>query len=190
MPFKKNGRQGWVLGTTAAMLSHLSHFRRGGLFGVRHVSYAPDERRIRFMAGVNTLFRYIEDDGDITAQMEAQWVDARSWKYYLNTFRRRLISQPLEVLGSDAAVTEFTESLDKASTSLGHVQNPGPLKKYVLDIVQPAALHDMREKAAAAKMLASSADLRMPHEWYPYARLMRRKIVYHGGPTNSGKVEL
>jgi len=35
--------------------------------------------------------------------------------------------------------------------------------------------------------LDSKTDLTKPHEWYSYARLDRRKIVYHGGPTNSGK---
>ena len=27
----------------------------------------------------------------------------------------------------------------------------------------------------------------MPHEWYSQARKMSRKIIYHHGPTNSGK---
>ena len=27
----------------------------------------------------------------------------------------------------------------------------------------------------------------MPHEWFPQARKMKRKVVYHHGPTNSGK---
>jgi len=27
----------------------------------------------------------------------------------------------------------------------------------------------------------------MPHEWYPEARKMKRKIIFHHGPTNSGK---
>jgi ATP-dependent RNA helicase SUPV3L1/SUV3 len=27
----------------------------------------------------------------------------------------------------------------------------------------------------------------MPHEWFPEARKMTRKIHYHMGPTNSGK---
>ncbi|CAB9508391.1 RNA helicase SUPV3L1, mitochondrial [Seminavis robusta] len=35
--------------------------------------------------------------------------------------------------------------------------------------------------------LDDKTDLTKPHEWYPYARLEKRKIVYHGGPTNSGK---
>ena len=30
-------------------------------------------------------------------------------------------------------------------------------------------------------------DLRKPHEWFPKARQIKRKIIYHYGPTNSGK---
>jgi ATP-dependent RNA helicase SUPV3L1/SUV3 len=30
-------------------------------------------------------------------------------------------------------------------------------------------------------------DLSQPHLWYPAARLLKRKIVFHNGPTNSGK---
>jgi ATP-dependent RNA helicase SUPV3L1/SUV3 len=35
--------------------------------------------------------------------------------------------------------------------------------------------------------LDAKTDLTRPHEWFPHARLDRRKIIYHGGPTNSGK---
>ena len=30
-------------------------------------------------------------------------------------------------------------------------------------------------------------DLRKPHEWYPMARALERRLIYHMGPTNSGK---
>jgi ATP-dependent RNA helicase SUPV3L1/SUV3 len=32
-----------------------------------------------------------------------------------------------------------------------------------------------------------TTDLKKPHEWYPLTRIMKRKIIFHGGPTNSGK---
>jgi hypothetical protein len=32
-----------------------------------------------------------------------------------------------------------------------------------------------------------SLDLRCPHAWYPAARALRRRVVFHAGPTNSGK---
>ncbi|CAM9187076.1 unnamed protein product [Chrysoparadoxa australica] len=37
------------------------------------------------------------------------------------------------------------------------------------------------------KALEAAADLRKPHLHYPLARIMKRKIIYHAGPTNSGK---
>ena len=35
--------------------------------------------------------------------------------------------------------------------------------------------------------LDATTDLTRPQEWFPYARMERRKIIFHGGPTNSGK---
>ena len=32
-----------------------------------------------------------------------------------------------------------------------------------------------------------AVDLSSPHEWYPVARSLHRRIIYHAGPTNSGK---
>ncbi|ORZ26832.1 P-loop containing nucleoside triphosphate hydrolase protein [Catenaria anguillulae PL171] len=44
--------------------------------------------------------------------------------------------------------------------------------------------HDQKPLFTA---LCESADLRHPKEWYPGARLLRRQIIMHVGPTNSGK---
>ncbi|XP_072334862.1 ATP-dependent RNA helicase SUPV3L1, mitochondrial isoform X1 [Scyliorhinus torazame] len=35
--------------------------------------------------------------------------------------------------------------------------------------------------------LRKISDLRLPANWYPEARAIQRKIVFHAGPTNSGK---
>ncbi|KAF9426493.1 RNA helicase [Podila epigama] len=37
------------------------------------------------------------------------------------------------------------------------------------------------------KKLQEIADMRYPEDWYPTARLLKRKIIMHVGPTNSGK---
>ena len=37
------------------------------------------------------------------------------------------------------------------------------------------------------QVLDEKTDLTRPQEWFPYARLDRRKIIFHAGPTNSGK---
>ena len=30
-------------------------------------------------------------------------------------------------------------------------------------------------------------DMSSPHQWYSVARAIQRRIIYHTGPTNSGK---
>ena len=35
--------------------------------------------------------------------------------------------------------------------------------------------------------LKKISDLRSPANWYPEARALGRKIIFHAGPTNSGK---
>ncbi|KCV70091.1 hypothetical protein H696_03553 [Fonticula alba] len=40
---------------------------------------------------------------------------------------------------------------------------------------------------SAYRNLCQFSDMRMPHAFYPQARSMKRKIIYHAGPTNSGK---
>ncbi|KAL7519253.1 hypothetical protein ACHAWX_004038 [Stephanocyclus meneghinianus] len=37
------------------------------------------------------------------------------------------------------------------------------------------------------RQLEQHTDLTKPQEWYPHARLDKRKIIFHAGPTNSGK---
>jgi ATP-dependent RNA helicase SUPV3L1/SUV3 len=39
----------------------------------------------------------------------------------------------------------------------------------------------------SADVIKESTDLRFPHMWFPRARLMKRRIIFHAGPTNSGK---
>ncbi len=35
--------------------------------------------------------------------------------------------------------------------------------------------------------MVKTVDLRNPHQWFPVARALQRRIIYHAGPTNSGK---
>lgn len=32
-----------------------------------------------------------------------------------------------------------------------------------------------------------AVDMSSPHQWYSVARAIQRRIIYHTGPTNSGK---
>ena len=35
--------------------------------------------------------------------------------------------------------------------------------------------------------MLKTVDLRKPHQWFPVARALQRRVIYHAGPTNSGK---
>ncbi len=61
------------------------------------------------------------------------------------------------------------------------------IKKNIFDILISNAEKDLVDMRMAYKTFFNSSDLRVPHEWYPLARIMRRKVIFHGGPTNSGK---
>jgi ATP-dependent RNA helicase SUPV3L1/SUV3 len=38
-----------------------------------------------------------------------------------------------------------------------------------------------RQEIEAYDAAVATLDLRSPHTWYPYARAIKRKIIYHGG---------
>lgn len=46
---------------------------------------------------------------------------------------------------------------------------------------------ERRSECEHYREMESHTDLTRPWEWYPRARLDRRRIVFHAGPTNSGK---
>lgn len=64
------------------------------------------------------------------------------------------------------------------------------VKSVLGDICQELAQHIREHHSDTIKQyqaLDSKTDLTKPHEWYPHARLDLRKIIFHAGPTNSGK---
>lgn len=63
----------------------------------------------------------------------------------------------------------------------------GKLKDELIQGVLVLATEKYAQDVALVKALLSASDLRVPHEWYPQARLRKRRFIYHGGPTNSGK---
>ncbi|PKA50721.1 hypothetical protein AXF42_Ash017600 [Apostasia shenzhenica] len=71
-----------------------------------------------------------------------------------------------------------------------HLASLGPspeADRFLLPIFIDYCLENHPEELRRYKSLMESADLTKPYTWFPFARAMRRKIVYHCGPTNSGK---
>lgn len=59
--------------------------------------------------------------------------------------------------------------------------------KFIFPIFAEFCLEEFQDEIKRFRNMIQSADLTKPHTWFPFARAMKRKIVYHCGPTNSGK---
>ncbi|KAL0912516.1 hypothetical protein M5K25_018494 [Dendrobium thyrsiflorum] len=71
-----------------------------------------------------------------------------------------------------------------------HLSSLGPspeADRFLLPIFIDYCLEEFPDELRSYKSLMESADMTEPHTWFPFARAMKRKIVYHCGPTNSGK---
>jgi ATP-dependent RNA helicase SUPV3L1/SUV3 len=59
--------------------------------------------------------------------------------------------------------------------------------QFLFPIFAEFCLKELQDDLTKYQKLMETADLTKPHTWYPFARAMKRKIIYHCGPTNSGK---
>ncbi|XP_023514781.1 DExH-box ATP-dependent RNA helicase DExH18, mitochondrial [Cucurbita pepo subsp. pepo] len=59
--------------------------------------------------------------------------------------------------------------------------------KFLFPIFVEYCLEEFPDEIRRFRSMVDSADLTKPHTWFPFARAMKRKIIYHCGPTNSGK---
>ncbi|KAL5805555.1 hypothetical protein ACOSQ4_028288 [Xanthoceras sorbifolium] len=59
--------------------------------------------------------------------------------------------------------------------------------KFLFPIFVEFCLEEFPDEIKRFQSMIASADLTKPHTWFPFARAMKRKIIYHCGPTNSGK---
>lgn len=60
-------------------------------------------------------------------------------------------------------------------------------ERHALPLLGAVAEAQFAEQVSAARLMRRSADLSSPHMWYPRARAIKRRIIFHAGPTNSGK---
>ncbi|VFQ90642.1 unnamed protein product [Cuscuta campestris] len=60
-------------------------------------------------------------------------------------------------------------------------------EKFLFPIFVEFCFEEFPDEIKRFRSMIESADLTKPHTWFPFARAMKRKIIYHCGPTNSGK---
>lgn len=103
----------------------------------------------------------------------------------------------LDKIKSDAA--KIKRHISRIESEFGEVEWPMPRHEFqavteqllkVAATVAPALAEfiiNRHEDFDKYRKLEMQTDLTKPHEWYPRARLDKRKIIFHAGPTNSGK---
>lgn len=132
---------------------------------VRSIDDIPQiELLMNKLHGERALFRYCEDKFSFNKSMWKQ-----SWKSFAEY-----------VFGALEDNAEVKSAMQRAIDER---------KEYeLLWALYLSRTVDMYEDIILSRGRASElADLSNPHEFYPEARSMDRKFIFHSGPTNSGK---
>ncbi|XP_063817646.1 ATP-dependent RNA helicase SUPV3L1, mitochondrial [Pseudophryne corroboree] len=99
-------------------------------------------------------------------------LDARLFHQAFISFRRH-------VMETDPLHVDLHIVLNDICCGVGHIDDIFPFFMRHAKRIFPMldCLDDLRK----------ISDLRLPPNWYPEARAIQRKIIFHSGPTNSGK---
>jgi hypothetical protein len=62
-----------------------------------------------------------------------------------------------------------------------HIQYGPAAEELLFGYFAAFCRHTYGAQLAAHERAVAALDLRAPHSWYPYARAIHRRIVYHGG---------
>ncbi len=139
----------------------------------------------KYRLSINGFMREV-GDGDYLLRAKQQNIDPRLWMQYSLSFRRKLMKDPLMLFGSVQEFQAFRQALDH------HLDTDNAdsteTKELLFSKILQQALVELGDQISSYQTLLASSDLRHPQNWYPLARILKRKIIYHGGPTNSGKV--
>lgn len=117
--------------------------------------------------------------------------------YLLRSFRRspamreRALAAHVNNDLFSTSISEFSKLLQQTlSPEAGEALGALP-DSAAHEVLLPCFLDFTAENYALSieshKAMVKSLDLTHPHTWFPIARSLQRKIIYHAGPTNSGK---
>ena len=139
-------------------------------------------------------------DGALARAADASLaIPSQLWPSVSSALRRRLVHAPASVFPGEDAASRFSALVSASAAFIaasggrggggggGGGGSSAPLISALLGPLGVVARDSFGEQIEAAALLRRCADLRQPHTWYPHARALRRRIVFHAGPTNSGK---
>ncbi|XP_054821646.1 DExH-box ATP-dependent RNA helicase DExH18, mitochondrial isoform X1 [Prosopis cineraria] len=117
------------------------------------------------------VFRYFASSGWASNQALAIYIGLSFYPTAVHKFRDFFI------MACPADLANFIVSLGPSDAAV----------KFLFPIFVEYCLEKFPDEIKKFRTMYESADLRKPDTWFPFARAMKRKIIYHCGPTNSGK---
>ena len=134
---------------------------------------------------MRTTIDKVSTNNDVIALLKKKYyLEGAIWNNFCFSYRRRIVKDP-SLLFNGSEMLVFLSNVENTLASCGADRKD--LETVVTQNMLKNVEVDLASEIASARTLLSCSDLRIPHEWYAPARLMRRKIIYHAGPTNSGK---
>ena len=123
--------------------------------------------------------------------IESHGINWETWKAFCSPLCTLFLQNPISFVethcvGSDVDFNNIFRTHKPSKRSTGRT-TPRMEDLFVRSILLPMYYRD-ENVVDSLEQMSSATDLRAPHEWYPETRSMVRKIVFHCGPTNSGKV--
>ena len=79
------------------------------------------------------------------------------------------------------------DSSERAFLDASSVHAPDSVPRTLWPIMHAYLMMHHPDAVADSERLLQLANMGKPHKWYPLAASIQRRVVYHAGPTNSGK---
>ena len=162
--------------------------------------YAPYTTAFSFVDGrdrevLKAAMRTLLDSNEAAAAAFSEHaINGTLWPQVVSRLRKRLLNSPagLFPVTGLAGFHAFLSAAYTACVAGGPSTNsPAALSAFTTGpcLALAAIVGDeyYGEELRAARTLHAATDLRAPHTWFPLARAMKRRIIFHAGPTNSGK---
>lgn len=114
----------------------------------------------------------------------AHHVDAAAFKQVASHMAHTActLNKPAQLFNGDLA--PWDDMLARLRDAMRDGQSVVPV---LFPVFLQVAQKRVPDSIAQQQSVSMSVDMRLPHEFYPEARQLRRRIIYHAGPTNSGK---
>lgn len=144
---------------------------------------------------IRSQIKHLSEDPAVVALVKSKSIDEKLWVFHAFNFRRKLAKSPdnyfqgAQLLNFLTLVETILGNDDKQEEHFSADSKNSPEEDFralLLSTMVQRAESELSDEIASSLTLQRCSDLRLPHEWYAPARLMKRKIIFHGGPTNSG----